>query len=112
MIQTEIYEAAKYDLNPAVTADVDGAVAGVTNRVLRLVGYSVRESAGSPAVATLRIVHGATVSGGDAVVLIELAANGSENQWFGESGIAMPNGISIDHITGTFDCTLFYKVTL
>lgn len=53
-IQNQVYEAASYDLNAGVTADVDGAVAAVSNRTLRLTGYVVRESDGTPAVAPRR----------------------------------------------------------
>lgn len=110
-ILNEIVEGAKYDLNAGVTADVDGAVAAVTNRTLRLVGFAARESDGTPAVATFQIVHGAAVSGNDAVIPVELAANESKIAFFPDGGIAMADGISIDHVAGTFDCTLFYKVT-
>lgn len=110
-ILNEINEAASYDLNAGVTEDVDGAVAAVTTGKLRLVGFSVRESDVTPAVATLQIVHGATVSGGDAVIPIELAANESKTQFFGDGGIDFSDGISIDHVAGTFDCTLIYKAT-
>lgn len=98
---------AAYDLNAAVAADVEPAVAAATG--LRLVGFNARESDGTPAVATAQIVHGATVSGGDAVIQIELAANESSFQWLGEIGIPMASGISIDHVAGTFDLTLFTR---
>lgn len=107
-LQSAIYGAAKYDLNAAVTADVDAAVAAATG--LRLLGFACRESDGTPAVATFEIVHGADGSADDAVIPVELAANESKVQWFGPEGLEFPNGISIDHISGTFDCTLFYKV--
>jgi hypothetical protein len=99
---------AKADVNAAVAADVEPAIAAATG--LRLVGYSCRESDGTPAVAAFNIIHGATVSGGDALIPVELAANGSDLKWFGPEGIAFPNGISIEHLAGTFDVTLFYKV--
>ncbi len=99
--------AASVDVNAAVAANVEAAVAAATN--LRLMGYSCRESDGSPAVATFRIFHGATVAGGTAVVVIELAANASETVWFGPDGIDMASGISVDHIAGTFDVNLFHS---
>lgn len=99
---------ASVDVNAAVTADVDAAVAAATG--LRLVGYSCRESAVSPAVATFAIVNGATGAGGTGVVYVELAANASETVWFGDSGIDCASGISVDHIAGTVDVNLFYKV--
>lgn len=104
-------EAAKHDSNSAVAADVDNAVAVVANKQLRLMGYSARESDGTPAVATFLIRDNTVGSSGDIIIYGELAANGSETVWFGDSGIVFGTGISIEHVAGTFDITLFYKVT-
>jgi hypothetical protein len=108
-IFAQLSGGASYDLNAGITADVEPAVAAVSGKRLVLVGYSCRESAGSPAVAALNIVNGAAVSGGDAIIPIELAANGSEMKWFGPEGIATPDGLSIEVVAGTVDITLFYK---
>lgn len=99
-------QAASYDVNAAVTADVDAAVAAASD--LRLMGFAARESDGTPAVATFQIVHGATGAGGDAIIPVELAASASTFQWFGPQGIAVADGISIDHVAGTVDVTIFY----
>lgn len=99
---------ADVELNAAVTADVDAAVAA--DKGLVLLGYSIRESAGSAAVATAYIVNGATGAAAGKVVYVELAANASETVWFGEQGIACPLGLSIDHVAGTLDVALYYKV--
>lgn len=103
-----IHVAASVDVNDALAADVDAAVAAAAG--LRLVGWAARESAGAAAVATFRIVHGATVAGGTTVVPVELAANGFASAWYGPEGIAVPNGLSIDVIAGTVDVELFTKV--
>ena len=92
-----------YDLNPGINADVEPAIAAVAG--LRLMGYAIRETAG--AVANVNIVHGATV-GGDAVIPIELVADTSNVEWFGD-GIPMASGISIEVVAGTVDLTLFYR---
>lgn len=105
---TGIMAAASVDVNAAVAADVDAAVAAQAG--LRLVGFAARESAGVAAVATFSIVHGATGAGGTSVVPVELKADESTRDWFGPEGIACPNGISIDHVAGTVDVNLFYKV--
>ena len=102
-------QAASYDLNAAVTADVDAAVAAASD--LRLMGFAARESAGSAAVATFDIVHGADADADDAIIPVELAANGSTYQWFGPQGIDVPDGISVLHGAGTFDVTIFYMRT-
>jgi hypothetical protein len=98
---------ALVDSNADVTADVDAAVAA--SATLRLLGYSVRENKGVAAVYSGAIVHGATGAGGVPVVYLEGAADTSATVWFGDSGIACPDGISIDHVAGEFDITLFYK---
>ena len=41
------------------------------------------------------------------IVAIELAANESKFEWFWP-GIDSANGISIDHIAGALDITVFY----
>lgn len=90
----------------AVTADVDALVAAVAN--LRLVGYSVKETAG--AAATLSIVHGATGAAAGKIVHINLAANESTSDWMGPEGIAVASGLSIDWLTGAASIILYTKV--
>lgn len=102
-------QSAIVELNAAVGADVDAAVAA--NEGLVLYGYSVRESDGTPAVAAANIVNGATGAAAGKVVYIELAANASETVWFGERGIECPLGLSVDWIVGTIDILLYYKLT-
>lgn len=91
-----------YDLNAGKSADVDAAVAAAAG--LRLMGYAARSAAG----AVFEIVHGATADAGDAIIPVGLAAAVGETRWLGE-GIPVPNGISLNRASGTFDCTLFYK---
>lgn len=100
--------AASVDVNTGISADVDAAVAAQAG--LRLMGFAARESAAVAAVATIVIVHGATVAGGSSVVPIELAANASASAWFGPDGIDCASGLSIDVVAGTADVNLFYKV--
>ena len=96
------------DVNAAIAADVDAAVAAGAG--LRLVGFSARETgAGEGAVATARIMNGATGAGGTEIVAIELAANESKFKWFWP-GVDSANGISVDHIAGTLDITIFYTI--
>ena len=102
-----LHKAASVDVNAAITADVDAAVAAQAG--LRLVGFSTKESAGTPAAATAVIVHGATGAAGTAVSYINLAASGSETKWLGD-GIDCSSGISINWLKGRLDVALFYKV--
>jgi hypothetical protein len=95
------------DVNEGVTADVEPAVAAAAG--LRLVGYSFRESDGTPAVAAFNIVHGATVAAGTISIPVEMAANASDFKWFADGGgIPMESGITIEHVAGTFDLYLYY----
>lgn len=99
---------ASVDLNAAVTANVDAAVAADVN--LRLVGFVARESAGTPAIASGYLVNGATGATATKIVPIALASSGNQSVWFGPEGIASPLGISIDHEAGQFDICIYYKV--
>lgn len=94
---------ASSDVNATVAADVDAAVAAAAG--LRVVGYSARETAGSTAVA--KIVNGATGAGGSAIMNIGLTANDSKVEWCWP-GIDAAAGISIDHVSGALDITIFY----
>lgn len=104
-IFSQVAGSASSDVNTGVTGDVADAIAA--NDGLVLLGYSCRESDASPAVATFRLL-----SGSDAIIYEELAANASNVEWFGPNGIAVPGGITIDHITGTFDVTIFYRAII
>lgn len=92
----------------ALAADSDALVAAQSG--LRLMGYAIRESAGTPAVAAVDIMHGATGAGGTLVVPIELAANASGAVWFGPDGISVEGGVSIRRVAGTVDIVVFTKV--
>lgn len=98
--------AASVQVNLAIVADVNAAVAAVAG--LRLMGYAVRETAA--AVANVVIVHGATVGASTYLVPVKLAANESKVHNFGPDGLACPNGISIDWVAGTLDVIIYYKV--
>lgn len=94
--------------NDATVADINAMVAATPG--LRLMGWSSKETAGVPAAATYAIKHGATVAGGTDVAYVNHALSTSNNQWYGPDGIACPNGISIDWLTGQVDLAIFYKV--
>ena len=105
---TSVSGPALLDSNLLIVADVDAAVAAATG--LRLMGYSAKESAAAPAAATGVIDIGATAAGGTPVVNLNFAASGSSSAWFGPDGIDAAAGISIDWITGRFDCAIYYKI--
>lgn len=100
-------EAVTVDVNEGISADVEPAVSAVSG--LRLIGWAMRESDGTPAVATIRLMNGATVSAGTGIITVELAANESKNAWYGPEGIDSENGITIDRIAGTVDVYIYHK---
>lgn len=86
------------------SADV-AAVAAATG--LRLLGYSVRESAGSAAVASFNLRNGSTVAG--AIVAVEeLAADTAKTVWFGGNGIACASGIFLDRVAGDTEIVIYH----
>lgn len=66
---------------------------------LRLMGYSIQESSGTPAVATLTIRHG-TANTDTVVVYGKFAASESKTEWFGPQGIPVSSGVYLERITG------------
>lgn len=98
---------ASTQVNTAITADVNAAVAAASN--LRLLGFAARETAG--ATASFKIIHGATVGGGTMLYPVNLTASQSMSEWFWP-GLNAANGLSIDMISGTVDLDLFYGVII
>ena len=97
--------SASVDANAAVSGNINLAVAAAAGLVL--VGYSCRESAGSPAAAAFNITIGSP--SGTEAVHVELAANASETKFFGDAGISAAAGISIEDVSGTYDISIYYK---
>jgi hypothetical protein len=84
-----------YTTIAAATGDEAGHAAATA---LRLMGYSIRETAG--AAATVSIEHGTANSApimGDET----LAANGCVNRWFGPQGLPCASGIWVERAGGT-----------
>lgn len=65
---------------------------------LRLFGFSVRENAGGAATAIL--YHG-TANTDPPIAFLSLASGAVQIQWFGDKGIAIPNGLFVDRLSGT-----------
>lgn len=79
----------------------DGMLTG-TPRLLY--GWSVRESAGSAAVATFLIRNGS--ASGDIVAAVELLADYSQTVSFAHP-VYVPDGIYIDRVAGTIEGSIF-----
>lgn len=90
----------------AAAVNTDAAVAAAPG--LRLMGYSIKETAG--VAAQFEVVHGATGAGGAGLGADHnLAANGDVAKWFGPAGIKVPNGLSVKRTAGTAKVALYTK---
>jgi len=87
---------------PAGTADV----AVVTGYAL-LMGFAIREKAGTPAVAAVTIRDATSAGTGRIVVPINLLASESAREWYGPQGIPFTNGIFWDMESGTIEGVLY-----
>lgn len=103
---TGIHAPAAANVVAAGIADVQG-VAATAN--LRLVGYSVRESAATPAAASVSLRHGTLATDPLLLPTVVLAAGGRLEHWFGPDGIACPGGIFVDRATGNTELVLYTK---
>ena len=95
-------------VNAGITTDQEAIVAAAVGLVL--MGWNARESAGTPAAATVRILNGATVAGGTSLLTVELSADQSAGEWYGPGGLDSPNGLSIEVIAGGVDVDTYYKI--
>lgn len=89
-----------YTTVAAATGDEAGIAA---THGLRLMGWSVRETAAG--VATLNIQHGAA-SATPIMAAINLAAAGSASEWYGPQGLPCSGGVWIERLTGTTQVNL------
>ena len=93
----------------AVSTGNTGTAAVSATANMRILGYCVRESSGTPALANLTIRHGATNS--DTVLApITLLASTSLVAWFGPQGIPVPSGIYVDRTTGNSTVSLYTAI--
>ncbi len=80
-------------------------IAGLSDGVLvpaqqqKLMGWSVGEADGTPAVASFLLREGG--ASGKIVAVVELAANGSNVAWFGPMGIHVNGDLYFDIVGGT-----------
>lgn len=98
--------AANYTYTTIASASGDEAGIAATAG-LRLMGVSVRETAAG--VATLNIEHG-TANSSPIMVAFNLAAAGSDMQWFGPQGLPCAGGIWIERLTGSTQVNLITTI--
>ncbi len=97
---------AGYTVVPALTV-ADLAV--VTGRVT-LMGWSLMEDAGTPALASLYLRDGTTATA-PIVAAIKVPASGNNSFWFGDidnGGIILKNGLFLDMVAGSVSGALYY----
>lgn len=76
---------------------------------LRLMGYTAREAAGTPAVASFDITNGDATD--DPIIATEsLIASGRAHAWFGPDGIPAPDGIFLSRLAGSVAMVVYSKV--
>lgn len=93
--------------NPTEVSSGTGDVAAVAAATgLVLMAISVRESAGSPAAASLQIHHGDDATG-EVVDVIALAASGHVFHSFGPNGISCPDGVFVNRLAGSSHVVLY-----
>lgn len=95
-------------IGPVVVASGTGDVQAVsgTKYNLRLVGFSVAETAGTAATAEVVLRHGTAATDDPLVAPINLAADGFGTFWY-PPGIPCPNGIYVDRVSGTTTLVLY-----
>lgn len=95
--------------NADTTADLDAFVPAAVG--LTLMGVVARESAAAPAAASFNVQLGA-----DADVEVEtlgffsIEASGTVGAMYGQRGVAADQGISIEHVSGEYDITIYYHL--
>lgn len=85
------------------TANV-AALAALAGR--RLLGWTVKENA----VATAEIIlHHGTGTGDPEIGDRTFTASESATDWFGDTGIGVPNGVFVERVSGTTKLSLYWK---
>jgi hypothetical protein len=86
-------------LAPATPTNLPGASSAVTSVDGVLMGFSVREAAGTPAAAAMRLRAGSAT--GTILATVTLAAGESVRDWFGPNGITATGGVYFELVYGT-----------
>jgi hypothetical protein len=86
----------------AGTGDEQGVAAATP---LRLMGFSVRETAAGAATAILRRGTDAT---GEPLAFVSLASGGAQTEWFND-GVEADGGIFVERLTGNTHWVLYTR---
>lgn len=71
-----------------------------------LMGFALREAAGTPAAATM-VLRDGTSTAGDMIAPVNFTASQSAREWYGPQGIPFNSGIFWDAGTGTVEGVLY-----
>jgi len=77
---------------------------------LRLIGFSVAESAGSPAACSISLQESAATDLTKEMAAYSLPASGAATVMFGENGIPCPGGIWLNRIAGSCRVVVYYRI--
>lgn len=86
-------------LAAATPTNLPGASGAVTGVDGRLMGFSVREAAATPAKASMRLRAGGAA--GAILATVTLAPEESIRDWFGPNGITATGGVYYELVSGT-----------
>lgn len=104
---TPAYDTTPVASGASITSDQNGVLPATPG--LHLFGFTAMEDAGTPAQATFRIMHGSNVAGGSVIDLVSLSAAESTSDLYPD-GIPVPNGLSVDWVSGSFQMVFRTKV--
>ena len=94
-----------------LAAGTGSAAAVVPTPLLRLIGFSITETTGVPAVSSVSIQEGTGTDLTKEICAISLAASESRTIWLGENGVPCPGGIWVNRTSGTTRVTIHYRVS-
>lgn len=108
LLQSLLTVLAPATITPVVSGTGDAQVLPATAN-LRLMGFTSKENAGSPAPAEFILRHG-TGTGDPPLVHVTLGSNESTRDWFGPGGMSVSSGIFLDRVSGTTELSLYTVV--
>jgi DNA uptake protein ComE-like DNA-binding protein len=98
-LNTDTLEALLGTLNSAARPTNLPGASGLVIADTTLMGFSVREAAGTPAAAAMRLRAGTAT--GTILATVTLSAGESVRDWFGPSGIQAAGGVYLELLSGT-----------
>jgi len=93
----------------SAVAQTSDATLQAASTGLRIMGYTVRESEATPALAAVALRHDAdgTCNSTEVFAFVALLASTSQTVWFGDKGLDASLGVCADITDGTVDIGIF-----